>query len=154
MVPIMYVLRGFSMDSLQETHPWHPYRIDYKKVDLKLAVENHGNAKSRYGFDNKKLPFFHAPIFGGWRNFSVYQVDESNAPFYIGWIVYRSSDNQLLDAAVQRLAIFQNQIRMLDGSTYSWGYFFALNKEGTQIPLKKVASGKIGDKTYSTVRLF
>ena len=153
MLPIMFVLRGFRTDSLQETHVWHPYSVDAKKIDLTIAVENHGKDKSRFAQGGTEF-MFHAPIFGGWRDFSVYEVDEAHVPFHIGWILYGSSDNKLKASQVHRLPIKSNQIRLLDGNSKTWGYFFALNSEGIQIPLRKVGSGKIGDGTFKNVKLF
>jgi hypothetical protein len=154
MKPIMFVLRGYKTDSLQETHKWHVYNIDPKRIDLSLAVENHGKDKSKYSIENKASFLFHAPILGGFRDFSVYEVNQRDAPFYVGWIVYRSSDNELLKAQVQKLPIKSSQIRLLDGTSKSWGYFFALNKDGNQIIIKKIGAGSIGDKSYTNVKLF
>jgi hypothetical protein len=154
MVPIMFALRGFRTDSLQETHTWHPYRISVDKLDFKLAVESHGKDKSKFKFGSLTLFLFHAPILGGWRDFSVYEVDQTSTPFHIGWVVYRSSDNKLLNASVQRLPIQANRIRMLDGPTTSWGYFFAVNSKGEQISLKKIGQGRVGDGAYTDIRLF
>lgn len=154
MIPIMFVLRGFRTDSLQESHRWHPQSIEQDEIDPKLAVENHGNDSSRFSFEHRGSFLFHAPIFGGWKDFGVYEVDKSNSPFYVGWIVFRSSDNKFLNAAIHRLPIFDNQIRLLDGNKDSWGYFFALDKDGVQVPLKKVGAGRIGDKSFTQVRIF
>lgn len=153
MVPVMFVLRGFRTDSLQETHTWHSYDIEAKKIDLKLAVKNRGKDHSRFTQDKQQF-LFHAPVIGGWRNFSVYEVDAAQVPFHIGWMIYRASDNKLMAAQLHRLPINNNRIRMLDGNDKSWGYFFAVNAKGEQVLLKKVGSGRIGDGTFTDIRLF
>lgn len=153
MVPVMFILRGFRADSLQETHVWHPYEIDARKIDLGMAVKNQGHDPSRFKQGKAKF-LFHAPVFGGWKEFSVYAVDETETPFYVGWIVYSALDNELIAAHVHRLPINTDRIRLLDGNSITWGYFFAIDSKGNQIPLKKVGSGKIGDGTYKEVRIF
>jgi hypothetical protein len=154
LIPIMFMLRGFKSDSLQETHPWHIKNIDARKVDLSLSVLNHGSDRSKYGKRGLLSFLFHAPIFGGWKDFSVYEVDALRKPFYVGWLTYRSSDDKLISAQLNRLKIKYPRIRLLDGNELTWGYYFAIDADGYQLKLRKVGQGKIGDKSYLDVRLF
>ena len=153
MVPVMIVLRGFRLDSLQETHAWHPYRhIDPKDIDLRMAVAARGTDgtvyKGRYSF------LFHAPIFGGWKRYSVYEVAQADVPFHIGWIVDDAHTGKHIETAIQRLPIQDTCIRMLDGPPNYQGYFFAVNAEGLQVPLRVIGHGTLGDGKYRAVRLF
>jgi hypothetical protein len=149
----MFVLRGFKTDSIQETHPWHCRDVDSKKIDLSLAVENHGNDKSQFGQEGNNF-LFHAPLFGGWKEFSVYEVEDKSDPFYIGWIIHDSKDDNLMACQINKLPISGGKIRMLDGNKNTWGYFFAVNSKGEQVKLTKLATGNIGDGTFESVRIF
>lgn len=155
MVPIMFVLRGFKLDSLQETHAWHVKHLnlnDIKRIDLKLAAMHKGTDATiyhgRYSF------LFHAPIFGGWKSYVVFEVDASDTPFHIGWIVRNAETHDFVEAGMQRLPINATRIRMLAGPPSYQTYFFAVNQSGEQIPLRKVGQGRLGDGNYLDVRLF
>ena len=149
----MFVLRGLRFDSLQETHVWHVHRIDPKDVDLKLAVLSKGTDKSRFTPSNASF-LFHAPIFGGWKNFGVYEVDSKDTPFHIGWAGINTKTGKLEGTAVHLLPIYDNKIRMLDGPQGSRTHFFAFDTMGNQIPLRKIGSGRLDDGTYLNVRIF
>ena len=153
MLPIMVVLRGFRLDSLQGTHAWNVYKgFDATDIDPALCVVRTGTDKTifagRYSF------LFHAPVFGGWRNFSVYEVKKGDAPFFIGWIVRGTGKDEVIDVGVQELPLRDDQVRMLDGPPAYTTSFFALNQAGEQIALRAVGHGRIGDGTYLDTRLF
>lgn len=151
MVPIMFVLRGFQLDSLQETHAWHPQAIDAGLVDRSLGVVAEGTDATRY--HRNALFLFHAPIFGGWRNFSVYEVGPADVPFRIGWARMLTTTGEVTEAKVQRLLIHDRRVRMLDGPPTYRILFFALNERGEQVRLRKVGSGQVGDRTFAHIRL-
>jgi hypothetical protein len=148
----MFMLRGFRIDSLQETHPWHVQRIDHATVDVTQAVHKRGADSTKYG--GRYLFLYHAPIFGGWKNYSVYEVGKVHTPFHIGWIVRHADTQQLVEAAVQRLPIYDSVIRMLDGSPSYDTYFFAIDRTGHQIQLRRIGQGTLGDGKYLSIRLF
>ena len=151
MVPVMFALRGFRTDSLQETHVWHIQLVGPKDIDRKLTIAGASADNSRY--DGHFSFLFHAPIFGGWKNYSVYEVDQQYTPFHIGWIGSNMRTGTT-ECAVQRLPIFDTRIRMLDGTPSMQTSFFAVGSTGKQIPLRCVGHGRLGDGQYLSVRLF
>ena len=148
----MFVLRGFKFDSLQETHPWHAYQINPKDVDFRLAVATHGTDTTWYR--GRSAFLFHAPILGGWKQFSVYEVDRANVPFHIGWVMYEGRSGKLIEAAIHKLPIRDTHIRTLDGPPSFHGHFFAVDTNGRQVPLRVTGRGRLGDGKYLSVRLF
>src|SRR6185437_16199634 len=84
MLPVMFVLRGFMVDSLQATHLWHVQPVDLQVIDQALVIAGENTDHSL--FDGHFSFLFHAPVFGGWKDFSVYEADEVSTPFHIGWI--------------------------------------------------------------------
>ena len=151
MLPVMFVLRGCVLDSLQATHVWHVQPIDPGDIDQKLAVRGENGDRSR--FDGRFSFLFHAPILGGWKKFSVYEVDEASAPFHIGWI-NKNLRTGAVESAIHKLPITKTRIRMLDGTPSFQTSFFAVDSAGKQIPLRCVGHGKLGDGQYLSIRLF
>ena len=152
MVPIMFILRGLRFDSLQETHPWHVQPIDPQQIENDLTITIDGTDPSNFKPGHSFM--FHAPLFGGWSNFTVFEIDKKYGPFHIGWLAYDSQTGKLKQAAVHRLPINNNQIRMLDGPASQRTSFFAVDADGKQIPLTRIASGRLNDGTFTKVRLF
>lgn len=153
MIPIMFVLGGFKLDSIQETHAWHSFRkFKPDDVDLSKALSNTGTDER--SFKRRLVFLFHAPIFGGWKNYIVLAPKRSIETFFIGWLVYDKSTNKLLEKGVHKLPIKNGSIRMLSGPPNYKGYFFAVDKEGNQIEIKRVGTGRLGDHKYPGVRLF
>lgn len=152
MVPIMLLLRGLTSGPLQETHPWHVQRIDVKDLDLRLAIKSEGNDKTVY--NGRYLFLFHAPMLGGWKNYSVYEVNRASVPFHIGWVARDTKTNHLIEASVHRLPVYEERVRMLDGPPSYTTYFFAVDQSGEQIPLHRVGRGMIGDGNHSGIRQF
>lgn len=154
MVPIMFVLGGFNRDSMQETHPWHSYRnFDVRTIDSRLTVAHTGTEVSR--LKQHFVFLFHAPLFGGWKNYSVYMPAEARRPFFIGWVIYDTqSTKKLCEIGINKLSIYDASIRMLDGPPNYTGYFFAIDSSGKQIKLERTGSGRLGDNKYPGLRLF
>lgn len=151
MVPVMFVLGGFKADSMQETHPWHVFR-DFKldDVDRSMSVSFKGTEKQ--GFSRRFLFLFHAPLFGGWKNYIVLESVNYDGVFHVGWIVY--DQGVLQDYGINKLPIVNGAIRMLEGPPNYNGCFFGVGSDGSQIPLKKAGNGRLGDKKYLHIRLF
>ena len=151
MIPVMYVLGCFKLDSLQETHPWHSWR-NFSENDI-----NKNDSVTITGTDQKTfvkhfLFLFHAPIFGGWKNYSVYSPENNVRLFHIGWIVYENET--LKEVGISKLPIKNGAIRMLDGPPAYVVTFFAINGEGNQIKIKRIGNGRLGDNRYRGIRLF
>ncbi len=153
--PIMFVLGGCKADSIQETHYWHCQRIDMADVDPRFSVSIPGDDKSGVAA-NSLLPFprFHAPLFGGWRNYAVLQVQETAPIWHVGWVHRKFPSGSRPRAHVQRLPIESREIKVLKQPRGFLTDFFALDANGRQLLLKAVDEGVLGDMRYPEVRLF
>lgn len=151
----MFVLGGFEFDSVQETHRWHGQRINSNDVDERFSVFLDGDDTSPVK-TNALYPFptFHAPIFGGWRNYTVLQVQSAEPYWNVGWIHRHCPPSSRPRSHVQRLRIFTPQIRVLTQAVGFRTQYFALNSAGEQIPLGAVGKGVLGDRKFPNVRLF
>ena len=152
--PIMRVLGGFRSDVIQETHPWHVQPISPDDVDLSQAVtiEPLTDETVERSPTGPLQPLFHAPIFGGWKHYTVLGVDASSSQWHIGWIVRERESRKLTQAAVHRL-VLEGDVRMLNGPRSKQTSFFAVNNEGVQLPLFVHGEGILGDKAYPDTRL-
>lgn len=147
MLPIMMVLGKFKVDSIQETHPWHVQEIDLNLVDLNMVIKMLPKDKSIY--KKRNLFLFHAPLFGGWTRYTVFEVDYNNStPFFIGWVDHKKSK-----AFINRLPIFDRKIRLLNGTELFKISVFAVSSGGTQIPVSRIGEGKLGTNVDKYIRL-
>jgi len=151
-VPFKLLLNGFKFDAINETGLWHVQTINSDDVDTKKAFLIEGNDTS-WVKDNKYL-FHQMTLFGGWKNYTALEAETDNFPFNIGWVIYDKNSNKLKRAEVQRLPISDKRIRVLNGTPNFKVYFFALDKDGNQVPIKKVGEGKLGDNNFKDLRLF
>src|SRR5262245_52424890 len=105
LTPAMFVVAGCRLDSIQETHFWHCQKVDQSTLDVAHVVRIIGDDSSR--FSNRLFPFplFHSPIFGGWRNYVVFEV-ESMVPWHIGWVHYKVPEKARRLSYIQRLPIY------------------------------------------------
>lgn len=138
MKPLMYLISGTLKETPQRTHKWNTQSLSQKQRE-KISSENlliiPGNpqASQRYLWF---IPLFHVPLFGGWKEYVVIEPQTPNSSWYIGW-----TTNDL--AEVSRVPLDQG-VRMLLGKEKT--YFFGINSEtGKLLPLKKIATGFIGD---------
>lgn len=151
MIPGMYILGGFKRDSIQETHPWHVWReFSEKSINSQDAVTINGTDSRT--FRRHFLFLFHAPIFGGWKNYSVYSLFDTSRVFHIGWIVYENGT--LKEKGVNKLPIKNGSIKMLDGPPASMITFFGVDIDGKQVKIHKTGNGRLGDGKYRHIRLF
>ena len=149
----MFILGGFRRDSIQETHPWHCYRkFDPGHIDLKMAISNIGNEE--HSFRRHFLFLFHAPILGGWKNYIALRPVSDDRPFYVGWLVRNTKTNELLEIAINKLPIHDDEVRLLNGPPHYSVYFFVLNASGQQAKAKLIGKGRLGDNKYPNSRLF
>lgn len=146
MRPLMVALGGFKPDSIQETHPWHVQTVDPDLVNPDLSVCVTGACEKIRGH---KLFLFHAPIFGGWRNYTLFEAGQEE--FHIGWV--SRVNGELFQAAVNRMALTDGRVRMLNGSEGSETEFFAVSPEGEQVELHVAGSGVLGDNQFPDTRL-
>lgn len=150
LIPIMFILGGFKKDSIQETHPWHVWRkFNLEEIDTSKTTTHKGTDTSVY--KKHYLFLFHAPLFGGWKNYSVLESAHRDS-FYIGWGMYEG--DVLAGKGLNRLLIKDGRVRMLDGPLNYHGFYFGINEKGEQVVLKKVGRGRLGDRKYPGVRLF
>lgn len=144
MIPIMWILSGFTRDSIQETHPWHGQPVNLLlDMDLSVSVQA---TKARHTPEKFPWFLFHAPIFGGWREYLVLEVSEGCiTPWHIGWAVVGKKPE------VSRLELSGLQVKVLKGPKAV--VFFAIDSHGVQIPLVIRDKGNLGDMKYPRIRL-
>ncbi len=151
MIPIMWALAGFKMESPQESHKWHIQKINNIKITDNKSVAVIGDDKSR--FDNKTL-LIHIPVLGGWKNYVVLKAENYKNYWFVGWKVKFLNENRQDYCEVQKLRIHSQYIKVLKGISDSQKIFFGVDSEGKPIKLKNVGEGTLGDGKYKNVRLF
>lgn len=136
MYPLMILLQGTWRESPQRTHRWNNQKLrpaDIHHLENSVMVSIAGDARSRerwqYG-----LPFFHMPIFGGWKQYIVLTPTSPQNEWYVGWI---AGDV----AGVSRIPL-QESVRVLKGQ-YAC-QFFGINEHGEQITLAQTGDGIVG----------
>lgn len=153
--PLMWVLAGGQADGRQETHIWHRQDIDAGAVDAAQAVLVDGDDRSWVRTNRiVPFPFFHAPVFGGWRNYVVLEVQTLAPVWHVGWVHRRVPMSARPIAAIHRLPIRDRRVRMLRQPEGFQTDFFAVDPHGRQLPLVLVGQGRLGQGQYLDVRLF
>ena len=147
MRPLVYTLGGFKSDSIQETHPWHIQDIAPELIDPGLSVTIEGNKEET--MNSHRLFLFHAPIFGGWKHYTLLESAEDE--FHIGWVA--RARGKLAQAAIHRLKLSNGQVRMLNGPEGSETEYFAVNQDGIQLGLQIGGHGILGDNQFPDTRL-
>lgn len=139
MLPLMHALSGTLSETPQRTHRWNVYHVS-KEVSRHLpeslltTVPRSNQAKKAYflGF-----PLLHAPLFGGWREYAVFQpTDTVTNPWFVGWIASNG-------AGVSRIPL-RGSVRLLCGP-YQAKFFGIDSITGSVIPLSHRGEGRIGD---------
>lgn len=138
MVPVMYLLQGTIWERPQRTHFWNNTKLspdELALLDESKMVTCDGDATAR---SPRFLgtPLFHAPVFGGWRQFAVIRPVNPNALWYPGWCAPGH-------AAGYSNILMQGPVRMLIGPMKT--NFFGLSDIGSQETVQRLAVGKIGD---------
>ncbi len=135
--PFMWILGGFVFP-VQETHPWHVRKWNWKKADGLIIKER--DLKAKFGHE-APLGLFHMPIFGGLTRYVVIEASGFNNYWNIGW-----------QDGIQSLRIKQKRIAMLVGKKGLVAYGIG---DGDKIlKLKVIGYGNLGDFKYKNIRLF
>lgn len=136
MAPLMYLVAGSFTEAPQETHRWNNLKFNWREVkllELDLMTRVTGTPAGRRWLG--KIPLFHLPILGGWREYVVLAPAVPVMYWHPGWY---TSDV----CGASRLARV-GSVRLLRGNETA--YFFGVNECGEQIPLTIVGYGRIGD---------
>lgn len=134
--PFMWLLGGMIFP-VQETHPWHVKKYNWKNKGLIISKKD---TKARFGHD-APLGLFHMPILGGLTKYVVIEALNFDKYWNIGW-----TNN------IHLLPIYQNRIKMLVTKTGFIAY--GLGDNGKELELKVVGFGELGDGKYNNLRLF
>lgn len=153
--PVMYLLGGLKKDSVQRTHFWHSQKIDRGEIRKELCVRIVGDDTQATVRSNRVWPFplFHAPVFGGWRKYTVLEVEGAAGLWHIGWMHEQAPAGSRLLATVQRLALHEKRVRVLNQSPGFVTEYYAFSPQGEQLPLRAVDEGWLGDMRYAAVPL-
>jgi hypothetical protein len=131
-VPLMYLVSGTISEQPQRTHYWNIMKLtpsDVVKLDKSLMVCRDGSI----AVSGRQWILFHIPILAGWRNYVVLQP-EIAGEWRIGWITDDAQDVSLFSLL--------GPIRLLVGPAKTC--FFGLDRDGQQIKVKEIGSGRIG----------
>lgn len=137
MFPIMYIISGTFNEAPQQTHRWNNTKLKSEQIahlrdDMKVFCEGIKSAGVRFWL---KMPFFHIPLLGGWKDYVVLQPVDPTREWHVGWI----ADDV---AGVSRIKV-RGPVRLLLGPGDV--SFFGVNSEGDQIQLHEISRGRIGD---------
>lgn len=89
-------------------------------------------ASKRFWFG---LPLFHIPVLGGWRRFMVLEPS-LDVSWHVGWI----ADDGIIGVSLIQL---EGSVRVTIGPDMST--FFAIRADGSQLPLRRMGEGLIGE---------
>ncbi len=134
MMPFMYLISG-TLESPQKTHFWNNKKLNRENIeslDQEKMVQSEGIADAV----KKGIVLFHIPIFGGWKDYIVLEPEEKNIPWHVGWITK--------DYAGITQIIITGPVRMLLGRD-DVSFFGIRTDTNTQIHIRKIGEGKIGD---------
>lgn len=138
--PVMYLLQGNITESPQETHPWHVKRFVWKTKGIIIKGNDHESKFGQSGLP-KRFGLFHMPILGGLKKYVILENNNYINYWNVGW-----------NDQIQKLKIYDNRIKLLVGKEDFIA--FGLSDDKTQVNLKIIDFGKIGDGKYKNVRLF
>ena len=150
----MFLIGGFKKDSLQESHQWHCQPIRPEEIDESLCVSVEGDDRSSCKNKLFPLPRFHMPIFGGWKNYVILEVEPNNSAWHVGWIFLQYPRGFSPRHSVHKKKIIENRIRVLKLPNGHHTMFFAISDSGTQLSIKIVGEGVLGDNRHADVHLY
>jgi hypothetical protein len=130
----MYLVQGHCNEVPQETHFWNNRKIpetELEWLDPQLMVRVAADPQAR---KRTLLPFFHMPILGGWKNFTVVSTRHSIGEWFIGW----KTD----DVCGLSLIPVRNAVRVLKGPGET--FFFGVDPKGMQVPVQIIGEGVLG----------
>jgi hypothetical protein len=151
LMPAMWVFAKFK-PPLMETHPWHMQNIHYDLIPKSIGKNMVGNDPSPYDFNSFGL--FHIPIFGGWKNYTVFEAKDFDKYWRIGWKIDFYDSKKIRVCQVQRLKIYDSQVALLTGIDDSKKLIFGINDKNEPMELEIVGKGILGDGRFPRVRLF
>ena len=133
MTPIMYLLSGTFSESPQQTHIWNNKKLSPREIS---HLKEEGMV-SHQGDPLTALDFrFHMPILDGWKNYVVLKPVGTSC-WHVGWL----TDTSLGGISQIPLGC---PVRVLIGpSPVKW---FGVDLNGEQIPIREIATGRIGDR--------
>lgn len=135
--PFMWILGGFTFP-VQETHPWHVRKWNWKNAESLIVKEFDSNAKFGH---SSSFGLFHMPIFGGLSKYVVIEAKGFKKYWNVGW-----------EQGINILPIKENRIMLLCGTKGFIAYGLG---DGTKnLKLKIVGYGVLGDNKYKGIRLF
>lgn len=138
LTPFMYLASGTFKEAPQRTHLWNNRRLSPQEIGElvpAMTVSTPGNPFACPAWEYC-LPMMHLPILGGWRDYVVLAPAEAQTEaWYVGW---HSGDT----AGVSLLPCHWS-VRVLEGPGPTT--FFAVTKDGVQVPLRILGRGRIGD---------
>lgn len=137
MIPVMYIISGTLHEVPQRTHRWNnqrlqPEQVRYLTNHMKVSCGGIASAKPRFGM---RIPLFHIPILGGWKDYVALRPQNYNQEWHIGWI----TDDVI---GITQIKI-NGPVRMLLGPRDV--SFFGITPKGDQLILKEIARGRIKD---------
>lgn len=136
LTPFMLILGGFTFP-LQETHIWHMHKWHWKDNGLNITERD---KKTKFS-ENAPFSLVHMPIFGGWTRYVVIEATGFKKYWHVGW-----------RDVLQLLPIYENRIKML---TTDKGFTaYGLSEKGSNLKLKIVGYGELGDGKHKGIRLF
>lgn len=156
MSPLMRLISIAPLERPQESHAWHAQKFsadDIASIAIEkcIVVEGDDSSPIKSGFG----PLFHMPLFGGWKNYIVLEVDAGIDTWHVGWIVRDAKTKDIVRAELQKLPLHEQRVRMLIGPSGRETTFCAFNIQGKQLNISCVGQGRVGDGSeYAKVRLF
>lgn len=150
--PLMWILCGCKFELPQETHRWHMRNYHHIDVPKNKSVRIEGDDKSKRSV--KGFPFYHIPLFGGWKNYVILEVEDFGSFWNLGWIVEFKDHSKSDRYQVQASRIYGRFIKVLKGINDSDKIFFAIKKDGSFANIKLIDHGRLGEGKYRSVRLF
>ena len=132
--PLMYILAGTVWEEPPQTYPWNLERLrprqiqSFDRTPAWMVPVDAATGAVKLGVRS------HMPVFGGWRDYVVLEPVEYVGEWYIGWI------RDVVEASRTPL---QGRVRMRRGDLSV--LFFGTTKNGTQIRIRLVGEGRIGE---------
>lgn len=133
MTPLMYIVSGTFRESPQQTHRWNNTKLN--KNDIVLNRQYMARGVGNQDTPSGSFLRIHLPILGGLRNYVVLEP-MTQGVWHVGW---EKGDR----IAVTRIPL-KGPVRMLVGQGDA--HFFGIDANGYQIPIKKIGTGRIGDR--------
>ncbi len=149
--PLMWVLCGFKFELPQESHRWHMRNYPLIRVPKDKFVKITGDDPSKHAA--KGFPFFHIPLFGGWKKYIILEVKNYGKFWNVGWIVEFKNGPEAV-YQIQASRIYGPFVKVLKGINDSDKTFFAVGDDGNFSDIKLIDQGILGDGKYRLVRLF